>query len=135
VQDSIIFLITRVFLNSMPRILLVDDYGSYRKAVSRFFSSCGYEVVTAGDGVEGLMRLKEEGSICAILTDYNMPVMDGFEMAKAIREDEGFTAYSGIPIIGVGDFPGVHRHVLDSFSPKGGSMEDLLEIVDFYCRT
>jgi two-component system cell cycle sensor histidine kinase/response regulator CckA len=68
-------------------VLLVDDEASVRDIVSATLEAYGYRVVTACDGAEGLKVFQERGSqIQLILSDMNMPVMDGDTMIRAIRK-------------------------------------------------
>lgn len=75
------------------RILIVEDETSLRKALSRKFTTAGFEVREARDGEEGLgMALREHPDI--ILLDVIMPVMDGMTMLKQLRKDAwGNTAH------------------------------------------
>ena len=77
------------------KILAVDDSISIRKSISFVLTQEGYEVVEAVDGVDGLAKAKED-KFNLIITDINMPNMDGIEMIKQIRQTEG---YKFTPII------------------------------------
>jgi chemosensory pili system protein ChpA (sensor histidine kinase/response regulator) len=77
------------------RVLVVDDSLTVRKITSRFLSREGFEVSTARDGVEALQLLGEELPD-TILLDIEMPRMDGFEFAKAVKSDP---RTAGIPIV------------------------------------
>lgn len=66
------------------KILVVDDDKTTRKMVSLILKSKGYEVVTAENGMDGLQKLGLE-QINLILTDMNMPYMDGIEFTKQVR--------------------------------------------------
>jgi len=68
-------------------VLLVDDEASVRDIVSATLEAYGYRVVAASNGAEGLKVFQElEGQIKLILSDMNMPVMDGDAMIRAIRK-------------------------------------------------
>jgi len=70
----------------MPtKVLLVEDMEINRDMLSRRLEKRGFEVVTAVDGEEGVRKAKEE-SPDIILMDMNLPVMDGWEATKAIKE-------------------------------------------------
>jgi len=71
----------------MPKILIVDDEDVFIKMIQKLLVGSGYEVVTAGDGQEGLEKAKSENPDLIIL-DVMMPIMDGFTMLKEVREDE-----------------------------------------------
>src|SRR3984885_4658985 len=73
-------------LNSgSTRVLVVDDDPRQRSILADMVGSLGYTVVTAGDGVEA-MDLQAESPADLILTDLNMPRMDGFELLRALEE-------------------------------------------------
>ena len=76
-------------------ILTVDDSASLRMAIRIALTGAGYSVTEAGDGVEGLARAAE-AKFDLIVTDLNMPNMDGLTMIKELR---ALPAYCGTPII------------------------------------
>lgn len=69
------------------KILVVDDAGVARKIVARMVTSLGFEVTTAADGKEALDSIDRSDPPVAIITDWNMPVMDGAELARAVRSE------------------------------------------------
>lgn len=68
-------------------ILVVDDSPTMRGMIHRALTDGGYHVLLAGDGMEGLRRL-EESPVDAILTDINMPRMDGLAFIRSVRQME-----------------------------------------------
>ncbi len=70
-------------------ILAVDDSASMRQMVSATLKSGGYEVVQAVDGVEALEYARSQGADL-VLTDINMPRMDGIALVKALRLLPGY---------------------------------------------
>jgi len=64
-------------------ILAVDDSGSMRQVVSFALRSAGYDVIEACDGADAVTRLS--GPLHMVITDLNMPQMDGVELIKHIR--------------------------------------------------
>ena len=66
------------------RVLLVDDEPALRRSICRFLSRQGVEVEEAGDGAEALAVL-ETRLFDAVITDYDMPRMNGLELTKKIR--------------------------------------------------
>ena len=66
------------------RILVVDDSPTMRRLAASTLRAAGYEVVEAEDGQIALDRLLEM-EIHAVVTDLNMPVMDGLEMTERVR--------------------------------------------------
>ncbi|HEX5126049.1 MAG TPA: Hpt domain-containing protein, partial [Rhodocyclaceae bacterium] len=71
----------------VPLIMVVDDSLTVRKITSRLLEREGYRVVTAKDGVDALEQLGEVMPD-VVLTDIEMPRMDGFDLARNIRADE-----------------------------------------------
>ncbi len=69
---------------SGKEILIVDDDNDIRNVLSGFFSSNGCAVSIAKDGDEALKTLKEK-SFGLLITDFNMPVMNGIELIRAVR--------------------------------------------------
>ncbi len=67
----------------MARILTVDDSVSLRAALAFTLSRAGHDVVQAGDGSEGLAKARG-GNFDRVLTDQNIPVMDGFTFIPEI---------------------------------------------------
>jgi len=68
------------------KVLLVDDSGVMRKIIARALSSLWIdEVVEAGDGVEALDAFGDGEGFDLVLTDWNMPNMNGLELVQAIR--------------------------------------------------
>jgi two-component system chemotaxis response regulator CheY len=77
------------------KMLTVDDSPSVRKLVKFTLKAKGYEVRSAGDGLEALDLLKQE-VFDAIILDINMPRMNGLEFLSAIKADD---QYAGMPVI------------------------------------
>jgi len=68
----------------MTDILIVDDSASMRQMVSFTLKGAGYEVVEAVDGVDALSKAKDK-SFNIVVTDVNMPNMDGISLIKELR--------------------------------------------------
>ena len=75
-------------------IMTVDDSSSVRQMVRFTLSDAGYEVVEASDGKDALSKLK--GQVDMIITDLNMPNMDGIELIKQVRSNAD---YKFLPIV------------------------------------
>ncbi len=72
----------------MPKILIADDEDSMRHLVARAIAMDGHEIVTAQDGAEALEILtRENGAFDLLLTDIQMPVMDGIALALSAARD------------------------------------------------
>jgi sigma-B regulation protein RsbU (phosphoserine phosphatase) len=72
---------------SSRRILLVEDSSTMRRMLGTLLLEGGYDVVTASDGVEGLAKAKDEPRPELILTDYEMPGLDGPALCKGVKAD------------------------------------------------
>jgi two-component system chemotaxis response regulator CheY len=75
----------------MAQILVVDDSATVRNEVSSFIQSHGMTVEVAVDGKDGLDKLKKDPSIKLIISDVNMPNMDGLTMVEKVRGELGNT--------------------------------------------
>jgi two-component system, cell cycle response regulator CpdR len=72
----------------MPRVLIADDEASMRALVARAIAMDGHETVTAQDGAEALEILtREDGAFDLLLTDIQMPIMDGIALALSAARD------------------------------------------------
>lgn len=79
------------------RVLTVDDSRTIQIMLRKTLEEAGYDVVQGCDGLDGLEKLKESvPPPAAIVTDINMPRLDGFGFIEAVRGLEG---YKHIPII------------------------------------
>lgn len=76
-------------------ILSVDDSASVRQMVQLTLQSAGYQVLQASDGSDGLAKAQET-SVDMIITDLNMPVMNGLTLIQELRK---LPAYRGVPIV------------------------------------
>ncbi|MDP2794791.1 MAG: response regulator, partial [Sulfurisoma sp.] len=76
-------------------ILIVDDSASLRQVVSIALRGAGYEVIEACDGKDGLTKLNGQ-KIHLIISDVNMPNMDGFTFVKNVKQQP---SYKFTPII------------------------------------
>lgn len=79
----------------MKRVMIVDDSATVRKFVSFSLKMKGYDVIVAEDGIDALEKMPQTG-VDLIITDLNMPNMDGYTLIKNIRDIDGFKT---IPII------------------------------------
>lgn len=69
------------------KILVVDDFPTMRRIVRNLLKELGFENVDeAEDGVQGLEKLRT-GGFQFVVSDWNMPNLDGLEMLKQIRQD------------------------------------------------
>jgi two-component system chemotaxis response regulator CheY len=79
----------------MPKVILtVDDSASMRQAVSFALQAAGYDVLEASDGTDAVAKLSQP--IHLVITDLNMPRMDGIELIKHIRTQSN---HKHIPVL------------------------------------
>lgn len=76
------------------KILIVDDSRTIRQQVSFTLTKGGYDVIEAEDGLQGIQMLKQHGDTAMVISDVNMPNMNGLEMVEKIKAD-GIT----VPVI------------------------------------
>ena len=78
------------------KFLVVDDSSTMRRIVANTLNNIGYNDVTlAEDGLDAIKKIKSN-QFDAIMTDWNMPHMDGLELVKRTRQME---SYKDVPII------------------------------------
>ena len=77
-------------------ILIVDDSKTVRNLVAFIMKKEGFKVTAAEDGLDGLEKLYSAEAVDLIVSDVNMPRMDGLTFIKNVREQE---AYRDIPIV------------------------------------
>jgi phosphoserine phosphatase RsbU/P len=70
------------------RLLLVEDSSTMRRMLAMYLKEEGYEVRTANDGNDGLVKAREEPWPELILTDYEMPDLDGAGLCRAVKADK-----------------------------------------------
>jgi chemosensory pili system protein ChpA (sensor histidine kinase/response regulator) len=118
-----------------PLIMVVDDSITVRRVTQRLLLREGYRVVLANDGLQALERLQEELPD-VVLSDIEMPRMDGFDLARNIRGDDRMRA---LPIIMITSrIAEKHReHAselgVDHYLGKPYSEEELLGLIAHYC--
>jgi len=77
------------------KIMIVDDCQTTRKLLGHYLKSRGYSVVFAENGLDAIEKLGTD-SVNLVMTDLNMPYMDGMELTKTLRADPNL---SDIPIL------------------------------------
>src|ERR1039457_875250 len=80
----------------LPKVLVVEDSFTVRELQRSILEAAGYPVVTARDGREALGVLERDSQIALVITDFEMPELDGLELTRAIRADG---ALSSLPVI------------------------------------
>jgi two-component system chemotaxis response regulator CheY len=78
------------------RALVIDDSRAIRAIIGSILRELGIEWLDAGDGREGLEKLRANSDIDLILVDWNMPVMNGLDFIRAVRAER---CYDGVRIL------------------------------------
>jgi two-component system chemotaxis response regulator CheY len=71
----------------MKTVLVVDDSPTVRQQVAQALGPAGYTVMEAGDGMDALAKLGASPEIALIISDINMPRMNGLEMLEKVKSD------------------------------------------------
>ena len=119
----------------VPLVLVVDDSITVRRVTQRLLQREGYRVALASDGLNALEKLAEERP-AVVLSDIEMPRMDGFDLARNIRAD---ARWADLPIVMITSrIAEKHReHArelgVNHYLGKPYSEEELLSLVKHYC--
>ncbi|MFA6144875.1 MAG: response regulator [Sulfurimonas sp.] len=109
------------------KLLVVDDSSTMRRIIKNTLSRLGYDNVLEGeDGIQGWTVLNENTDISMLITDWNMPEMNGLELVKKVRADARF---NDLPIIMVTTEggkaevitalkAGVNNYIVKPFTPQ-----------------
>ncbi len=129
--ENVTYIVGRIFENQDIKILIVDDSPSFRSYLISLLDTYRYSTLTAGNGKEALKVLKQHPDISLVITDYNMPEMNGLELIEAIRLDY---RREELAVIGVTDVtkPGVSVRLLQSGA--NDFLSKPFEIEELYCR-
>jgi diguanylate cyclase (GGDEF)-like protein len=84
--DYVIETIKRLLKNRAHKVMVVDDSLIFRNQMKKMVENLFFQVFALAHGEEALLILEENPDIKIIITDYNMPVMDGLELTKAVRQ-------------------------------------------------
>jgi len=118
------------------KFLLVDDSRTMRNIWKKVLAGLeNSEIVEAGDGLEGLNAIKENGPVDMMLVDWNMPNMDGLTMVKKVREADKTTPIIMVtteaekPRIIEAIKAGVNNYVVKPFTPDAllGKIDETLK--------
>ena len=119
----------------IPLVMVVDDSITVRRVTQRLLQREGYRVVLAADGLQALERLQEERP-AVVLSDIEMPRMDGFDLARNIRGD---ALLKDLPIVMITSrIAEKHREYakelgVDHYLGKPYPEEELMSLVRHYC--
>ncbi len=123
--------VCRFLTNHQHHVLIVDDSPTARALLSSRLKRYNFRVSTADNGAKALELLKKNADIGLVVTDYNMPDIDGFELTRRIRSVRGSHE---LRVIGVSSSD--NRLLSARFLKAGGNDFMLRPFIDeeFYCR-
>ena len=115
----------------MKKILLVEDNPVNQMVAQAMLEKMGYEVITAVNGQQGVDVMKSQ-AIDLVLMDLHMPVMDGYEATRQIRElmDRRVPILAMTADAGMGDKDNCLAAGMDDHLPKPIKMEVLQQVVE-----
>ena len=123
-------------LSQVPLVLVVDDSITVRRVTQRLLQREGYRVALAVDGIQALERMREEIP-AVLLSDIEMPRMDGFELARSVRVS---AAWKNLPIITISSRTAdKHREMardigVNHYLGKPYGEEELLSLIRRYAK-
>ncbi len=130
-MDPMMASLERLYKNQSVKVLVVDDSRTELGYMAALLKTQLFQVLEAGDGRQALEVLERHPDLEMIITDYNMPHVDGFELVKTVRERH---KKDKIAIIGVS---AAGSGALSAMFLKNGANDFLtkpFEAEEFYCR-
>jgi chemosensory pili system protein ChpA (sensor histidine kinase/response regulator) len=121
-----------------PLVLVVDDSLTVRRVTQRLLEREGYRVMLAKDGMDAMEKLAAEELPAVVLSDIEMPRMDGFDLVRNMRAD---SRLAGLPVIMITSrIAQKHRDYaeqlgVDHYLGKPYDEEQLLGLIDRYVTT
>jgi CheY-like chemotaxis protein len=113
-------------LDDMHNLLIIDDEDIIINLLHDYFSQLGYSVVTAKDGSEGIDLFNTSPNFDLIITDINMPGIDGNAVAKTIR----LSQTPKVPIVGMSGYNDkTENQLFDFMLAKPFNLKELLALV------
>jgi len=85
--NFIVSLVSRVYQNSQIKVLIIDDSITVRSQLKYYLQSQLFQVLSASKPLEALQVLEDNSNVKIIITDYNMPDLNGVELLKIIRRN------------------------------------------------
>ena len=109
------------------KLLVVDDSSTMRRIIKNTLARLGYKDILEGeDGVQGWAQMDSNPDIEMLITDWNMPEMNGLELVKKVRADERFkdtpiimvTTEGGKAEVITALKAGVNNYIVKPFTPQ-----------------
>jgi CheY-like chemotaxis protein len=112
----------------MKKILVIEDDDLVREIILAVLGYSGYNVLTASNGKEGIGLLDNGQPPDFVISDINMPIMNGNEVAEYIRNSPD---YNGIPIIAItGNSTDVNKGLFNGILRKPFKVEHLMYLIE-----
>jgi len=127
----VVQLVNQIYHNPFRKVLVVDDSITTRALIKKLLKVHRYSLLEACDGKQGFKVLKENPDITLIITDYNMPLMNGMEMIEKIRRKY---SREDLAIVGMSNLDDKN---LSTKLLKAGANDFIFkpfEVEEFYCR-
>jgi len=105
-------------------LIVVDDDDGIRVLLEELLLDRGYDVITAQNGAEGLDRIEREPRLSLVITDIRMPGIDGWELARRVRE-----MHADIKVLYITGYPGERR---PDNAPPGPLLRKPWRLGEFY---
>jgi PleD family two-component response regulator len=123
-------LVERLYKNLQVKVLVVDDSRLARSHIVKLLANQNYQVIEAVDGMDALEKLKQHPDVKILITDYNMPKLDGYDLITEVRKTH---LRDKLAIIGVS---GQGGHSVAKFLKHGANdfLTKPFEVEEFYCR-
>ncbi len=127
----IITMLRRLAKNQKHTVLIVDDSMVVRNNLKSLLENLFFKVITVAHGEEAVMMLQTNNNISVVVTDYNMPVMDGLELTKEIRKTHDKNDLSIVALSSSDD-----EEVIALFLKNGANdyIKKPFSKEEFYCR-
>jgi len=111
-------------MKNQETIFYVDDNPKSRRLLTSVIRSCGFEVISAGDPIEALSRIRK-GCFDLFLLDYQMPHLTGSQLAQKLKR-----TYPDVPVVlisGVAALPPCELVFVDAHVGRGATLDELLD--------
>ena len=114
----------------MKKILSIDDDKKTTNLYKEYFAALGFSIVVKNSGKAGLNAFKKQGGFDIVLTDIDMPGLDGNDVAKVIRRSKRRKT----PVIAItgSKFADVQKDLFNEVLEKPIHLKDLKRIIDTY---
>ena len=109
------------------RILVVDDFSTMRRIVRNVLKQLGYTNIEEAENGEHAYTLMKRGEFQFVISDWNMPIMDGLDLLKKVRSDPNLSSTPFLMVTAEAEKEkvvtaikaGVNNYIVKPFSPEG----------------